>query len=77
VVEEQKGELSLPERLRCRMRYLSDGVILGSQSFVQGHLAKLSEKLGAKRRRSAKRLVALGGSDPLWVFRDPRVRAVG
>ena len=77
VVEAQKGELSLPERLRCRMRYLSDGVILGSQSFVQGHLAKLSEKLGAKRRRSAKRLVALGGSDPLWVFRDPRVRAVG
>jgi hypothetical protein len=76
-VVEKKGELSLPERLRCRMRYLSDGVIVGSQSFVQGHLAKLTEKLGYKRRHSAKRLVALGGPDPLSVFRDPRVRAVG
>ncbi len=34
VVDQQNGELSLPERLRCRIRYFTDGLILGSQSFV-------------------------------------------
>ena len=29
VVDQQKGQLSLPKRLRCRIRYFTDGVILG------------------------------------------------
>jgi REP-associated tyrosine transposase len=29
IVARQQGELSLPERLRCRIRYFTDGVILG------------------------------------------------
>jgi hypothetical protein len=28
VVDQQNGELSLPERLRCRIRYFTDGLIL-------------------------------------------------
>jgi REP element-mobilizing transposase RayT len=68
VVVQQKGELSLPERLRCRIRYFSDGVILGSQSFVEAHLHRLQQKLAYQRRRPATRLSALG-SPNLWVFR--------
>ena len=30
VVEQEKGELSLGERLRCKIRYLSDGIILAA-----------------------------------------------
>jgi hypothetical protein len=53
VVDKQNGELSLPERLRCRIRYFTDGVILGSQSFVESHFNNLQRKLGYKRRRPA------------------------
>ena len=45
VVDQQKGELSLPERLRCRIRYFTDWVILGSQSFVESHFYNLQRKL--------------------------------
>jgi len=75
VVEEQNGELPLPQRLLCRVRYFTDGVILGSQGFVESHFGRLKQKLGYKRHRTATRLTALGSS-ALWVFRDLRVRAV-
>jgi hypothetical protein len=77
VVDQQNGELSLPERLRCRIRYFTDGLILGSQSFVESHFYNLKHKLGYKRRRPATRLTALGCADSLWVFRDLRVRTIG
>ena len=76
VVEEQNGELSLRERLRCRIRYFTDGVILGSQCFVESHFDRLKQKLGYRRRRAATCLKALG-SPSLWVFREPRVRLSG
>jgi putative transposase len=40
-VLEQGGKLPLYAVLRCRVRYFSDGAILGSRAFVQTHLAKL------------------------------------
>jgi hypothetical protein len=75
VVEEQHGEIPLPQRLLCRIRYFTDGVILGSQGFVESHFDWLKHKLGYKRHRAATCLTALG-SPSLWVFRDLRVRAV-
>src|ERR1700751_5011684 len=76
VVDKQKGQLSLPERLRCRIRYFTDGVILGSQAFVESHFYKLKLKLGYQRRRPATRLTALGAADTFWIFRDLRVRPI-
>jgi hypothetical protein len=77
VVDQQNGELSLPERLRCRIRYFTDGVILGSHAFVESHFHKLKHKLGCRRRRPATRLTVLGAADPFWVFRNLRVRTIG
>jgi putative transposase len=77
VVDEQNGELSLPERLRCRIRYFTEGVILGSQSFVESHFYNLKEKLGYRRRRTGTPLTPLGFSDTLWVFREPRIQPSG
>src|SRR6516162_709791 len=74
VVEQQDGEVLLAKRLLCRIRYFTDGVILGSQGFVESHFGRLKQKLGYKRHRTATCLTALG-SPALWVFRDPRVRA--
>ena len=42
VLEEEKGELPLALALRCRVRYFSDGIVLGSRSFVE-------ERMGATR----------------------------
>jgi REP-associated tyrosine transposase len=72
VVEEQNGEIPLPQRLLCRIRYFTDGVILGSQDFVESHFARLKQKLGYRRHRVATQLTALG-SPGLWVFRRVRV----
>ena len=44
VVEEQNGELPLAQRLLCRIRYFTDGVILGSQDFVESHFSRLKQK---------------------------------
>jgi hypothetical protein len=75
VVEQQNGELPLPQRLLCRMRYFTDGVILGSQGFVESHFGRLKQRLGYKRHKAATHLTALG-SLGLWVFRDLRVQPV-
>jgi putative transposase len=40
VVEEEKGVLGLEERLGCRLRFLTTGVVLGSRSFVEEQLAR-------------------------------------
>jgi len=36
VLEDQEGELNRATMLRCRVRYFSDGAILGSAEFVRG-----------------------------------------
>jgi len=76
VVEQEKGELSLQERLRCRIRYFSDGVILGSHSFVESHCQRLKEKIGYKRKSGPTPVKNLGRA-ALWVFRNLRVRKFG
>jgi len=70
VVEHQDGELPLPQRLLCRIRYFTDGVILGSQSFVDSHFDRLKQLLGYRPHRAATPLSALG-SLSLWVFPRP------
>jgi hypothetical protein len=65
----------LPQRLLCRIRYFTDGVILGSQGFVESHFLRLKQRLFYRRHKAATRLTALGSSG-LWVFRDLRVRPV-
>ena len=76
VVELEQGELSLQERLRCRIRHFSDGVILGSHSFVESHCQRLKQKIGFKRKSGPTALKILGPA-ALWVFRNLRVRKFG
>ena len=76
VVEQEKGELSLQERLRCKIRYFSDGVILGSRDFVESHRQRLEQKIGYKRK-SGPTALKIFGPATLWVFRNLRVRRFG
>jgi hypothetical protein len=49
VLNEQKGELPLAAVLRCRVRYFTDGAILGSEEFVRSHAAGWQAERGRKR----------------------------
>ncbi len=40
----QRGKLPLSDLLRCRIRYLTEGAVLGSQAFVAAEMAKLQAK---------------------------------
>lgn len=48
-VLKQKGRLSLSEVLRCRVRYFTDGAVLGSRAFVEKHLEDYRKRYGVKR----------------------------
>jgi putative transposase len=48
------GKLSKAELLRCRVRYLSDGVVLGSKAFVEGVYQQHRNEFGRKRRSGAR-----------------------
>jgi putative transposase len=45
-----KGKLPLATVLRCRVRYFSDGAVLGSRAFVQSHLSTYQRKTGRRSR---------------------------
>jgi hypothetical protein len=73
------GRLSLPEILRCRVRYFSDGAVLGSEAFVMEQLAKYRERFGRRRTTPPRRLpdVADWSDAPLATLRGLRTAAVG
>ena len=58
-VLDEGGRLSLPELLHCKVRYFSDGVIIGSKSFVEkmfnehnGEFSSLRRKRGVNRMKN-------------------------
>ena len=48
VLEEEQGELSKAVLLRCRVRYFTDGAILGSAEFVRGFTSAWQVERGRK-----------------------------
>lgn len=54
------GKLPLAVVLRCRIRYFTDGAVLGSRAFVEIHLAKYREKTGRCERTRTRPM-------PSWV----------
>ncbi len=65
------GRVSRSEALRCRVRYFSDGAVLGSKEFVQGYFESHRDRFGAKRRDGPRKM---RGSDweGLMCIRDLR-----
>lgn len=49
-----KGKLTLEQALRCRVRYFSDGVALGSRDFVDSVFREHRDYFGAKRTTGAR-----------------------
>jgi len=51
---ERGGRLSPAELMQCRVRYLSDGAVLGTRSFVEEIFEKHREQFGLKRKSGAR-----------------------
>ncbi|TVR47202.1 MAG: transposase [Puniceicoccaceae bacterium] len=55
----QQGKLPAHEMLRCRVRYFSDGLVLGSREFVDGFFRENRSLFGVKRTSGARSNAAL------------------
>jgi len=73
----REGALTLGQVLRLRVRYFTDGVVLGSQNYVNGVFAEYRDRFGPRRKSGARRLRGLDALSDLTTMRDLRVDVVG
>jgi putative transposase len=70
VIEELDGKIPLPELLRCRIRYFTDGGILGSRAFVQEQFERWRSFLRIPQSRDPRPRQLHGSDDQqIWVLR--------
>ncbi len=69
-------DLKLAAMLRCRVRYFTDGAVIGSKAFVNEAFAAARERFTEKRKDGARRMRGSGApaAGELWSVRDLRVR---
>ena len=68
------GEIPLGKMLRCRVRYFTDGAVIGSRGFVDEAFANARERFGPNRKTGARRMKgkAAPASGILWSLRELR-----
>jgi hypothetical protein len=71
----ERGKLSPAELVRLRVRYFSDGAILGSKAFVEGIFEAQREQFSPKRKRGARRIQEM--ATPMYSLRQLRQVPVG
>jgi hypothetical protein len=69
------GKLSKAELLQCKVRYLSDGVVLGGKAFVEDVFQKHRGEFGLKRKTGARK-PRFGEWGALCTMRDLRLKPV-
>jgi hypothetical protein len=69
-------ELGIAKMLRCRIRYFTDGAVIGSKEFVNEAFASARERFGTSRKDGARAMrgSAKGANGLLWSARDLQVR---
>jgi len=55
-VRKKRGRPPMAEALRCRVRYFTDGVVLGSTEFVDTFFKKRRLDFGRKRKTGARKM---------------------
>ena len=69
-------DLGFAQMLHCRVRYFTDGAVIGSKEFVNEAFARARERFSAKRKDGAREMRGTGSGvkGSLWSARDLRVR---
>ena len=69
---ERSRDVALAQMLRCRVRYFSDGAVIGSRAFVDGVFRACRERFGRNRKDGARKLCgsATAAAGALWSARD-------
>ncbi|MBK8091579.1 MAG: transposase [Verrucomicrobiaceae bacterium] len=77
-VEKAKGRLSVAEALRCRVRYFTDGAVLGTREFVNAMFKAQRRRYGSKRQDGARRMRRIdhGGDAEICSMRDLKVDVI-
>ena len=71
----QKGRISASEYVQCRVRYFTDGVVLGSRGFVDGVFGRFRGHFSPGRKTGARRMQGL--EPDLFTVRALRVDLFG
>jgi len=68
-------DLGLAKMLHCRVRYFTDGAVIGSKEFVNEAFARARERFSSKRKDGARAMKGSGSGAKglLWSARDLRV----
>ena len=75
-VMNEGGQVSREEALRCRVRYFTDGAVLGSKEFVQSYFESHRQRFGPKRHDGPRDLRGCDWNG-LSCIRDLRKEAFG
>ena len=69
---ERSRDVALGRMLRCRVRYFSDGAVIGSRAFVDEVFTRCRERFGEKRKSGARKLRGCGAAaaGSMWSVRD-------
>jgi REP element-mobilizing transposase RayT len=78
-LEKKLEEIPYGRMLRCRVRYFTDGAVIGSRAFVNEAFMRARERFGPRRKEGARpmRGVASGAKGVLWSARDLRLGVAG
>jgi REP element-mobilizing transposase RayT len=81
LLESKDNETALPDlgmaaMLHCRVRYFTDGAVIGSKEFVNEAFANARERFGPKRKNGARAMrgSGSGAKGQLWSLRDLRIK---
>ena len=68
-------DLGIAKILHCRVRYFTDGAVIGSKEFVNEAFARARERFSAKRKDGARSMRGSGSGAKglLWSARGLRV----
>jgi putative transposase len=70
--EEKARDLKISKVIQCRVRYFTDGAVIGSKSFVDGVFEASRDQFGPKRKDGARKPHgSLGEMEgEIWSLRD-------
>lgn len=75
----ENGELPFGKMLRCRIRYFTEGAVIGSRGFVNEAFSATRERFGPNRKTGARKMRGGAGAAAasIWSLRDLRKGITG